>query len=190
LPAQPNTVGGAESGHLLRSLSCKRDRTLLPRWNAIGKKAMLRDLIVRFAKSRKANVAVIFAITIVPTIYLLGMGIDYTRARRRQSQLDAAADAAAIAAVTPSMMAQSTTVAQTTATNIFNTKVNAIAGGLTATPILTVSVTSRASLANKSGRSKARQRRARRARRISTSIFCWTTRRPWPLRRTIPISPS
>ena len=101
---------------------------------------MLRDLIVRFAKNRKANVAVIFAIIIVPTIYLLGMGIDYTQARRRQSQLDAAADAAAIAAVTPSMMAQSTTVAQTTATNIFNTKANAIAGGLTATPILTVTV--------------------------------------------------
>lgn len=101
---------------------------------------MLRASLCRFAGDRKANVAVIFAILLFPTIYLLGMTLDYTQAQRRQSQLDAAADAAAIAAVTPSMMAQSTTVAQTTATNIFNATANAIAGGLTGSPVLTVNV--------------------------------------------------
>lgn len=101
---------------------------------------MLRASLCRFARDRKANVAVIFAIMLFPTVYLLGMTLDYTQAQRRQSQLDAAADAAAIAAVTPSMMAQSTSVAQTTATNIFNATANAIAGGLTGNPALTVTV--------------------------------------------------
>ncbi|MCG2669194.1 TadE/TadG family type IV pilus assembly protein [Bradyrhizobium sp. GCM10023182] len=101
---------------------------------------MLRASLCRFIRDRKANVAVIFAILLFPTVYLLGMTLDYTQAQRRQSQLDAAADAAAIAAVTPSMMAQSTTVAQTTATNIFNATANAIAGGLSGSPALTVNV--------------------------------------------------
>lgn len=99
-----------------------------------------RRHLARFAAGEQGNVAVIFAILLFPTIYLLGMTLDYTQAQRRQSQLDAAADAAAIAAVTPSMMAQSTTVAQTTATNIFNATANAIAGGLTGTPVLTINV--------------------------------------------------
>ena len=101
---------------------------------------MLRASLCRFVRDRKANVAVIFAILLFPTVYLLGMTLDYTQAQRRQSQLDAAADAAAIAAVTPSMMAQSTTVAQTTATNIFNATANAIAGGLSGNPALTITV--------------------------------------------------
>ncbi|WP_439410226.1 TadE/TadG family type IV pilus assembly protein [Bradyrhizobium sp. DASA03076] len=101
---------------------------------------MLRGSLYRFVRDRKANVAVIFAILLFPTVYLLGMTLDYTQAQRRQSQLDAAADAAAIAAVTPSMMAQSTTVARTTATNIFNATANAIAGGLSGNPVLTVNV--------------------------------------------------
>ena len=100
----------------------------------------IRRPLARFAAAEQGNVAVIFAIMLFPTIYLLGMTLDYTQAQRRQSQLDAAADAAAIAAVTPSMMSQSTTVAQTTATNIFNATANAIAGGLTGNPILTVNV--------------------------------------------------
>lgn len=99
-----------------------------------------RRPLARFAAAEQGNVAVIFAIMLFPTIYLLGMTLDYTQAQRRQSQLDAAADAAAIAAVTPSMMAQSTAVAQTTATNIFNATANAIAGGLTGNPVLTVNV--------------------------------------------------
>ena len=101
---------------------------------------MLRASLCRFARDRKANVAVIFAILLFPTVYLLGMTLDYTQAQRRQSQLDAAADAAAISAVTPSMMAQSTSVAQTTATNIFNATANAIASGLSGSPALTVTV--------------------------------------------------
>ena len=56
---------------------------------------MKLDLFRRFLGDRRANVAIIFAIASVPTIYLLGMGLDFSSAVRRQSQLDAAADAAA-----------------------------------------------------------------------------------------------
>jgi Flp pilus assembly protein TadG len=105
-------------------------------------KVMLRAWIYRFARDRKANVAVIFAIMMVPTIYLLGMTLDYTQAQRRQSQLNAAADAAAISAVTPSMMSQSTSTAQTTATNIFNATANPLtsSGYLPTAPNVTITV--------------------------------------------------
>jgi len=103
---------------------------------------MLRVWFYRFARDRKANVAVIFAIMMVPTVYLLGMALDFTQAQRRQSQLDAAADAAAIAAVTPTMMAQNTSVAQTTATNIFNATANSLTTGgyLPSAPNVTITV--------------------------------------------------
>jgi Flp pilus assembly protein TadG len=101
--------------------------------------AMLRRLAIGFATERKANVAVIFALAMVPTIYLAGMALDYTQALHRQTQLDAAADAAAIAAVTPSMMAQSAATAQATAQNTFNATASSLPG-LSGTPEVTVNV--------------------------------------------------
>ena len=85
-------------------------------------------LLRRFAKDRAANVAVIFSLASVPMIYLMGIGVDYTYAASRQAQLNAAADAAALAAVTPTMMAQSTAAATTTAQNTFNAQASAISG--------------------------------------------------------------
>src|SRR5476649_833708 len=98
------------------------------------------NLLRHFARNRDANVAIIFAIASLPTIFLLGMGLDFSSAVRRQSQLDAAADAAAIAAVTPAMMAQDSAVATTTATSIFNGKAVGL-GGLQSTPTPTVTIT-------------------------------------------------
>ena len=60
----------------------------------------------RFAGDRKGNVAMIFALSLAPIVMLTGMGIDYTVATQRKAMLDAAADAAALAAVTPTMMSQ------------------------------------------------------------------------------------
>jgi Flp pilus assembly protein TadG len=101
---------------------------------------MTINLLRHFAKDRGANVAIIFALAALPTIYLAGMGLDYSSAVRRQSQLDAAADAAAISAVTPAMMAENSTVASTQATNVFNAKAVGL-GGLTSTPVPTVTIT-------------------------------------------------
>lgn len=70
------------------------------------------------------------------------MGLDFSSAVRRQAQLDGAADAAAIAAVTPAMMAQSSTAASTAATNIFNAKAVGL-GGLQSAPTPTVTITNK-----------------------------------------------
>ncbi|CAL77155.1 conserved hypothetical protein [Bradyrhizobium sp. ORS 278] len=101
---------------------------------------MLHGLVLRFARDRCANVAVIFALMMVPTIYLLGMALDYTQALRKQGQLDAAADAAAIAAVRPAMLSVTdTSVVKNTAAAVFATK--AAMNGLTAVPTPDITVT-------------------------------------------------
>jgi Flp pilus assembly protein TadG len=51
------------------------------------------------AKDKRANAAVIFALSAVPLIAILGLGIDYYRNLSNKSRLDAAADSAAVAAV-------------------------------------------------------------------------------------------
>lgn len=100
---------------------------------------MLRRVVLRFARDRKANVAVIFALMLVPIVFLLGMALDYTLAIRQREQLNAAADAAAIAAVRPAMLTQSdTSVVQATATAVFAAKANL--PGLATTPVPTVNV--------------------------------------------------
>ena len=101
---------------------------------------MFRTSLCRFARDRKANVAVIIALTMVPIIFLLGMTLDFSQALRKKEQLDAAADAAAIAAVRPAMLMQSDTVAQNTAYAIFMSTANSISG-LAATPAPTPTIT-------------------------------------------------
>ncbi|TPQ36614.1 hypothetical protein C2U70_12360 [Bradyrhizobium guangdongense] len=100
---------------------------------------MLRRAVLRFARDRKANVAIIFALMMVPTIFLLGMALDYTLALRKREQLNAAADAAAIAAVRPAMLTQTdSTVVQATAAAVFATKANL--DGLSSVPTPTINV--------------------------------------------------
>jgi Flp pilus assembly protein TadG len=103
-------------------------------------KVMPRAWLNRFARDRKANVAVIAALTMVPIIFLLGMTLDFSQALRKKAQLDAAADAAAIAAVRPAMLMQSDSVAQSTANAIFMSVANNIPG-LVATPSPTITIT-------------------------------------------------
>jgi Flp pilus assembly protein TadG len=103
-------------------------------------KVMFRRAVHRFARDRKANVAIIFALMMVPTIFLLGMTLDYTLALRKREQLDAAADAAAIAAVRPAMLTQTdTAVVKATAEAVFAAKANL--PGLSSVPTPTVTVT-------------------------------------------------
>jgi Flp pilus assembly protein TadG len=96
--------------------------------------------IVPFLKNKKANIAVTFALAMVPAVYLLGMALDYSQAVRKQSQLNAAIDAAAISAVTPSMLTQPPSVATATATSVFNATANGMTG-LSGPPALSVNIT-------------------------------------------------
>lgn len=88
---------------------------------------MLRELR-HLARQRRGNVAMTFALALVPVVFLTGMAIDYTRAAQKQALLDAAADAAALAAVTPTMMAASDSNAIAAAQNIFNAQAAQISG--------------------------------------------------------------
>ena len=81
----------------------------------------------RFLADRRGNVAMMYALLAPALIFGAGFAIDYTHAMQVQTELDAAADAAVLAALTPSMMQQSNAAAQTAATNLFD----AIANGQT-----------------------------------------------------------
>lgn len=103
---------------------------------------MLRARLYRFTRDRKANVAIMFALMMVPCIFLLGMAMDYTHTQHMKVDLDAATDAAGVAAVTSVAMQQSPQVAQTVAQNIFNATANALVtnSNLAGQPSLTVAV--------------------------------------------------
>jgi Flp pilus assembly protein TadG len=103
---------------------------------------MRRAWLHRFVGDRKANVAVIFALVMVPAIFLLGMALDYTHTQHMKVNLDSASDAAAVAAVTSAMMQQSPQTAQTAAKNVFNITANTLVtnNNLVGKPTLTVAV--------------------------------------------------
>ena len=70
-----------------------------------------------------------------------GAAIDYGRAAQIRTKLNAAADAAALAALTPSMLQQSASVAQAAAVNMFNGLAAGVSGLTTDATQVTVNVT-------------------------------------------------
>lgn len=96
-------------------------------------------MIRRFTEDRTGSTAIMFGLSLIPIIYLIGMGLDFSTAAQKRVLLNAAADAAALSAVTPSAMNQTTAQAQTAAQNIFNAQASLISGLSYTTP--TVSVT-------------------------------------------------
>jgi Flp pilus assembly protein TadG len=84
--------------------------------------------IRQFLRDKRANISIIFALSALPLIFVTGMGVDYTTAADRQAQLNADADAAALAAVTNTVSAQSDTASVTAATNTFNAQATTIPG--------------------------------------------------------------
>src|SRR5579863_9034438 len=86
----------------------------------------MRSLWRRFFKSRDGNVAIITALAIIPMSLLIGAGVDYGMAADRQAQLEGYADAAALSAVTPTMMTENNAQAQATAENSFNAQAGAL----------------------------------------------------------------
>src|SRR5271165_6852149 len=89
---------------------------------------MLADFLRRFARDRRGNVAITFALALLPAVFLIGMGLDFSSAIQKRAALNAAADAAALAAVTPTMLTQTPAAAQTAATNIFQAQASLVGG--------------------------------------------------------------
>ncbi|MBJ7501298.1 MAG: hypothetical protein JHC57_16195 [Sphingopyxis sp.] len=81
----------------------------------------------------------ILGFAIIPLTFILGFGIDYARAMSLQTKLNAAADAAALAAVAPSMILQSNSQSTSAATNMFNAQASLETGyrDLQITPVVT-----------------------------------------------------
>src|SRR5579864_7083925 len=99
---------------------------------------MARNPINRLLRHSEGNVAVTFALVMIPIIFLCGMALDYGSAIYKLQRLNAAADSAALAAVSPSLMNQSTSQAKTIATNVFSAQASAIAGLTYNPPTITI----------------------------------------------------
>jgi Flp pilus assembly protein TadG len=74
----------------------------------------------KFHGDRRGNVAMMYALAVPVLLFGAGLAIDFTHAAQVRTELNAAADAAVLAALTPSMMQQSSATAQTAAQNMFN----------------------------------------------------------------------
>jgi Flp pilus assembly protein TadG len=106
---------------------------------------------IRFLADRRGNVAMMYALMLPTLMFGVGLAIDYTHAMQVQTKLESAADAAVLAALTPSMMQQSNTVAQTAATNLFNAQANlqgSLIAGRTAVTVTVVNPNNNALIRN------------------------------------------
>jgi Flp pilus assembly protein TadG len=107
-------------------------------------------LISRFRRDKKANIAVIFAIALIPILTALGCAVDYSLATRLKAKLQSAADAASVASIAKnsagylqaSTMTSDGTVSAgvTDALNVFSGNMNT-AGYTNLTPTATATVT-------------------------------------------------
>ncbi|WP_067734860.1 TadE/TadG family type IV pilus assembly protein [Novosphingobium naphthalenivorans] len=114
---------------------------MMKKFLSLTSPAAWRKVMARLKADQRGNVLIVVGFTIVPLTFTVGFGIDYARAMRLQTQLNAAADAAALAAVAPSMILQSDSEAALAATKMFNSQA-ALASGyqdLQMTPTITAS---------------------------------------------------
>ena len=89
---------------------------------------LLLDTVKSFRRSEGGNVAIIFALASLTLVSLIGMSADYTIAGRRQAQLNAIADAAALSTTTPASMSLTSAQAQAIAVTMFNAQASLVKG--------------------------------------------------------------
>jgi Flp pilus assembly protein TadG len=97
--------------------------------------------LTRLLRSRGGNVSMMYALVAPVLIFGGGAAIDYGRAAQIHTKLNAAADAAALAALTPAMLQQSATTAQAAAVSMFNGLTDGISGLTPGATQVTVTVT-------------------------------------------------
>jgi len=91
-------------------------------WNPV-------TFVRRFAAHKRGNVLMIFAFAVIPMVFATGMGIDYARAARLRTKLNAIADAAALAAVSqPQMNDPSDDDAKDVAKKMFDAQAEGLEG--------------------------------------------------------------
>ena len=82
----------------------------------------------RFLRDDDGNLIVLFALALVPIITLIGMTVDFSLSSKRKAMLDAYADSASLAAVTPALLSQNDNASITAATNVFNAQASLVTG--------------------------------------------------------------
>jgi Flp pilus assembly protein TadG len=104
-----------------------------------GQLGRIAQFFTRLRADQRGNVTIIVALSIIPLLFVSGFAIDYARAMKLQTQLNAAADAAALAAVSPAMILQSNSASQDAATRMFNSQAARLSGyqNLVVTPTIT-----------------------------------------------------
>ncbi len=80
----------------------------------------------RFRRDEQGNVSMIFAFSVPVLALAMGVGVDFTNAAVSRSRLTSAADAAALAALTPAMMQQTDAQAKTAAYAMFDGRAQSI----------------------------------------------------------------
>jgi Flp pilus assembly protein TadG len=95
----------------------------------------------RLLSNRRGNVAMMYALVAPLLVFGGGAAIDYGRAAQIHTKLNAAADAAALAALTPAMLQQSASVAQAASVAMFNGLTEGIPGLTAHATQVTVTVT-------------------------------------------------
>jgi Flp pilus assembly protein TadG len=88
--------------------------------------SFLTNWLGRFRRKTSGNVAIIFALSAPVVFFAVAIAIDYTNASVVRSKLNAAADAAALAALTPTVLQETTTQARQVATAMFNARAAAL----------------------------------------------------------------
>jgi Flp pilus assembly protein TadG len=95
-------------------------------------------LLSRFVSDRNGNIAVIFALALVPLLSFVGAAVDYSLAARARAKLIAALDIAVLVATAKSEITKTASAAQSDAVNTFTGQMSA--QGLT-TSSVTINVT-------------------------------------------------
>jgi len=85
-----------------------------------------RRLFSHFAFDQSGNIAVIFAIALVPLLSFVGAAVDYSLAARAKAKLASALDTAVLVATAKSEITNSTSTAQSDALNTFNGQMSAL----------------------------------------------------------------
>ena len=87
-----------------------------------------KELFGRFLRDRRGNVAIIFGVAAIPMVLMNGIAIDYAHDAMIRGRMTAVADAAALAATTPAMFADTTANAQNASIAMFQAQAALVQG--------------------------------------------------------------
>ena len=132
----------------------------------------------KLVDDRKGNVFALYALAVPVILFAVGFAVDFGRAAQLRTRLNAAADAAALAALTPTMMAQTNATAQAAAVSMFNGQASALTGLAAGSVSVTATITNPNNNALirtgpgllQRGRADAVRRHSRRLRRSRSAI--------------------